>query len=282
MPKLNGTGPNLRLTTVLKLLNWFADRKDGFQTLQLSGGEPLLYGGLFDVINAAKSLDYIVRLQSNGLSIKDLSHSDMRQLEAVRVKISVDGPSKKYHEIHREAGSFDKAVEGVSILLSNGITTGVKTVFTRHNIDAASAMVDFLSMLGARNFTYNLVEKTGLARTMGDICVTEYDVVRRIIGPLSKRKNWHLLNGTNILRWFLAGKRTVRDRLPWFIDYRGDVYRGQVFDKMIKVGNIYDYEWEELFTQRNPGTETLTCDHRSFNLIMRALSSFCSSGVSLH
>lgn len=271
MPVLGTGWKELPTNLISELLEWFSQRRDGMQSVQFSGGEPFLHPGAFELISKSKKLGFITRLQTNGLTVIDLSSSELETLRDVRVKVSIDGPVAEMHERFRRKGSFKNVVKGIEYLLSHDVSVGGKAVFTKYNVGSGADLVRFLGDLGLHGFTYNLMEYTGYARSLRDVSVTEYEVTKSIIGILTQREYRHLLNGTNILRWYLNGRAVIKDRLPWFIDQNGDVYRGQVFSNLRKVGNLHVDKWEGLFTHRNPGYETIRCDKRTFSLINRRL-----------
>ncbi|MDN7905550.1 radical SAM protein [Burkholderia diffusa] len=271
MPVLRSGWTELPTAIVIDLLQWFAERREGLQTVQFSGGEPLLHPGIFQFLRSAQQLGYITRLQSNGIAAGSLSDSDALYLKDVRTKISIDGPTPEVHEQYRRKGSFDYVVKGIQRLVACGITVGAKAVFSNSNVRYGGDLIRFVGELGVHGFTYNTMEYVGYARSLTGRSTTEYEVTRAIIDTLCSREYRHLLNGTNILRWYLADRPILKDRLPWFINERGDVFRGQVFRNMQHVGNVYRNKWDEIFDSRNPGYETMRCEGRTYSLIKRKL-----------
>lgn len=278
-PKLNGKGQQLDGGAVVDLLHWLSSKRDGIQTVQLSGGEPFLHRSFFEILNCAKELGFVARVQTNGTLIDGLSIDEINSLRDVRLKVSLDGPTSGVHEEYRQKGSFSSAVRGIEVLSSHGLHVGTKAVFHQGNVEYSGDLIDFSRQIGATSFTYNAIESYGLARSLTYKLASDFYLTKKLLSRLRLRKNWPLLNGTDILRWFLHGSPVIRDKLPYFVDYSGDVYRGQVFSNMRRVGNIYTDNWGGIFDAPYPGRETLRCEPRSFRMICASLSNMVSAPV---
>ena len=108
----------LPLATVLGLVDQLAE--GGGRSLTLSGGEPLLYRGLEEVVARAGKR---VRVQfcTNG-TLVDARWARLfaRELDPV-IQVSLDGPSAAVHDAIRGAGSFERALRGVRHLQEAGL-----------------------------------------------------------------------------------------------------------------------------------------------------------------
>jgi MoaA/NifB/PqqE/SkfB family radical SAM enzyme len=82
----------------------------GARRLALSGGEPLLYKDIDQVIKFASSLGFSIGINSNGILVP-------KHLKALKLlgnlSISLDGENAKIHDYYRGKGSFDKAIAGI-------------------------------------------------------------------------------------------------------------------------------------------------------------------------
>jgi MoaA/NifB/PqqE/SkfB family radical SAM enzyme len=107
-------------------------REAGFSTFHITGGEPLLWPGLFDLLGHAAELDYEkIIINTNGLL---LEKKICERLAAFGDKIwltcSLNG-SQKIHDQIRGHGSYDKAVKGIACALTAGLSVDIYSVLGR-------------------------------------------------------------------------------------------------------------------------------------------------------
>jgi Fe-coproporphyrin III synthase len=74
----------------------------GYQVLSVSGGEPLMYGGLDGVLAHAKSLGLCTTVTTNGFFTGQGRFNGLRELVDV-VAISLDGPPEIHNRIRGSA-----------------------------------------------------------------------------------------------------------------------------------------------------------------------------------
>src|SRR5262245_52825547 len=79
----------------------------GFGTVSLSGGEPLVYDGLDEVIAAARQSGCTVNLVSNGILIGSQRFERVADSLTV-VALSLDGLAPRHNAIRRSHKSFDQ------------------------------------------------------------------------------------------------------------------------------------------------------------------------------
>ena len=117
------------------------------------GGEPLLAGLTFfrEVVEIERritgSLSSVVNyISTNGVHMTEAWAKFFKDHE-FHVGLSVDGP-KKLHDAHRifpgGLGSFDRVMDGISILRQEGTPFGVMLVLTDANVHSAPQVFDFL------------------------------------------------------------------------------------------------------------------------------------------
>ena len=124
------------------ILRQFVDL--GLSFITLTGGEPLLYPDLAELVEFLRESDVYVGLNTNG-ALVELHLDTLRQVQGVAV--SLDGP-KAAHDAARGEGTYDDAVNGVRLLTEAGIPTMVTAVLSSHNIDAPDAIVEEARRLG--------------------------------------------------------------------------------------------------------------------------------------
>ncbi|MDQ7784684.1 MAG: radical SAM protein [Desulfomonilaceae bacterium] len=99
----------------------------GYRRLHVTGGEPLLWDGVTDILDYALARGYrTVFLNTNGTLLTD---NIARQLAAdgdLAVSISLQGP-KHLHDRVRGTGSYDRAVQGIGNALGAGLPVHIFT-----------------------------------------------------------------------------------------------------------------------------------------------------------
>jgi MoaA/NifB/PqqE/SkfB family radical SAM enzyme len=99
----------------------------GFRHLHLTGGEPLLWSGLFDLLDQACGLGYhSVFMNTNGLLLSEAVAARLAQYPGLGLSVSLQGP-EPMHDALRGAGSCRGALQGLSRGLAAGLAV---TIFT--------------------------------------------------------------------------------------------------------------------------------------------------------
>jgi len=91
-------------------------------TVCLCGGEPLLYAGLFDLMDILHTEAAQISLVTNGLCVTEEMAAALKEHGLDTVQISLDGAYAWQHDSLRgTAGAFDRAVCGIRRLKAAGI-----------------------------------------------------------------------------------------------------------------------------------------------------------------
>lgn len=99
----------------------------GYRHLHLTGGEPLLWEGLFEALDYSFDMGYkTVFLNTNGTALTKSISSRLAAYDCLSISISLDG-NKGLHDRLRGEGSYMRALRGIEMALDAGI--GV-TIFT--------------------------------------------------------------------------------------------------------------------------------------------------------
>ena len=99
----------------------------GYRHLHLTGGEPLLWPGLFDLLDEVYGRGYrSVFLNTNGLLMTDQTAHRLAQYPRLTLSVSLQGP-EALHDRIRGAGSYHQASRGIARALDAGLAL---TIFT--------------------------------------------------------------------------------------------------------------------------------------------------------
>ena len=113
----------------------------GVPFFDLSGGEPLLRKDLSALAKRAASHGCMVSMNTNGTLLNENRLSEMANVLDL-VVVSLDGPKEVHDKIRGVPGTFDKAVEAISLLKSQGIKVGINSVATPWNIDILPRFIE--------------------------------------------------------------------------------------------------------------------------------------------
>lgn len=114
----------------------------GYRQLHITGGEPLLYEGLYGILDYASDLGYQkISMNTNGkLLTRDVAKS-LAGYDGLSISVSLEGP-ELFHNNMRGAGSYKLAVRGVEKALEAGIDLVIFTVAGKRLLAVLPRFVD--------------------------------------------------------------------------------------------------------------------------------------------
>lgn len=127
----------LSIGQVSKILSDFYSL--GVRRLGLSGGEPLLYKDIDDLIKIAVDIGFDVGLNSNGILVPE--HLSALKLIS-NLSISLDGASPEVNDMYRGKGSFERTLEGIKAAYKAGIPLHLCCTLTNVNINEWPKLLD--------------------------------------------------------------------------------------------------------------------------------------------
>jgi radical SAM protein with 4Fe4S-binding SPASM domain len=137
----------LSTTEVKDLLVQLADA--GVFFLTLSGGEPLLRRDCFDIIEAARTLLFNVKLKTNGILIRETEARRLSALGVEQVQISVYSHRSEVHDgITKVPGSLQRTLAAIRFLKSQGLKVTIANVVMRRNLQDTDRVHELAEDLG--------------------------------------------------------------------------------------------------------------------------------------
>ena len=110
----------------------------------ISGGEPLLREDFFDIYLYLKKKGLLVSVFTNATLITDKHIKFFKKFPPRDVEVTVYGTTKEtYEKVTRIAGSFSAFMQGLNLLLQNGIKVRFKTMALRSNLKELLKIADF-------------------------------------------------------------------------------------------------------------------------------------------
>ncbi len=138
-----------------------AARAEGYGRVSLSGGEPLLYRGLPELLRAARGLGLLSTLTTNGIPMT------AKRLGALRddldlVAVSLDGTPAR-HDAMRGPGTFARMRARLPLLRDSGIPFGFIVTLTRESLHDLAWVAEFAIEQGAALLQIHPLEEVGRA-----------------------------------------------------------------------------------------------------------------------
>jgi MoaA/NifB/PqqE/SkfB family radical SAM enzyme len=122
----------------------------GCTCVVLTGGEPLLYGRLFDLIEAVDKRRSVCTVFTNGEYLVESNVDKLKKAGVFGIFVSLDHPSPEQHDANRgQPGLFEKVAQGLARCQRAGIPTGISTYATKEKIRTGEldAMLDLAKNL---------------------------------------------------------------------------------------------------------------------------------------
>jgi len=167
----------LDATTVCKVISDAAAM--GYQVVSSSGGEPLMYGGLNEVLAHARSLGLRTTVTTNGFFTGPGRFDRLCNLVDV-LAISLDGPPQIHNEIRRSAHAFEQLEAGLENVRKAGIQFGFIHTLTQRNWEHLLWVAEFAAENGARLLQIHPLELTGRAGSQMAGDASEDDVLAKV------------------------------------------------------------------------------------------------------
>lgn len=137
-------------------------RAEGFSSVSFSGGEPIMYGSLPDLLDHAKSLGMRTGVTSNGMLL------DARQLDRLKgradlLAISLDGVPASHDKVRANTRAFETMAKRLEGVRKVGIPFGFIFTLTQYNLHEIDWIASFALQEGAKLLQIHPLEETGRA-----------------------------------------------------------------------------------------------------------------------
>jgi sulfatase maturation enzyme AslB (radical SAM superfamily) len=137
-------------------------RRHGYETLSLSGGEPLLYPDLRPLVREARRIGYRVSLISNGYPLTSGRFDDLLP-DFSAIAISLDGAPETHDRLRGQAGAFARAEAAMTRLANLGHPFGIAFCVGRSALGDLPWALEFAAAKGAGLLQIHPMAATGRA-----------------------------------------------------------------------------------------------------------------------
>jgi MoaA/NifB/PqqE/SkfB family radical SAM enzyme len=133
----------------------------GVGGIYLTGGEPLLYPAIREVITVASQVPGLqITLCTNGTLVKN-HHVTFLKDRNVHVNVSIDGEEKFHDEFRQLPGAFRLSERAIRAMAEAGIPVTIVTTISQQNLHALPGLVAWAANVGARKYRVQPLLKLG-------------------------------------------------------------------------------------------------------------------------
>ncbi|MCX8022658.1 MAG: radical SAM protein [Syntrophorhabdaceae bacterium] len=119
-------------------------------TIILTGGEPLLRGDIFDIIEYGQEKSLRLVIAINGTILDKEKGERLKKYGIKRVSLSIDGKDEGQHDSFRGvAGSFSSVIKASMILKDIDLPFQINTTVTKFNVEDLKEIYALVRSLGA-------------------------------------------------------------------------------------------------------------------------------------
>lgn len=226
---------SLSLAQWKKCIDQLADLH--IKRLIVIGGEPCCRKDLVDILEYASQYPMDITLFTNATAFSErLVHCVVKH--AIRVKISMYGPSAEIHDkITNVRGSFKKTTEAVQALVAQGVSVSAAVIVMKENEAYVDETMQYVRELGMKCSRYDIIRNVH-GGTQKLHAPTNKEVIQKVYltkPNFKAKKEQFYHNYSRNSCWY--GKITIMEN--------GDVIPCE-FERNYRYGNILQDSLEEI------------------------------------
>lgn len=270
---------------LLKLIKNFSSL--GVQEIRFTGGEPLLFNGIYDLIKFATEEGICTSLGTNGTLVTKEVAKKLKESGLKKVVVSIDG-NKKTHDKIRGRKNYQKAMHGLKYLQKNGINVRVNSVIMKSNMEDVIKLAKKMSRKKITIFIRRFIS-SGRGKHLENNMLNkkDYDYVRnKLQKELTKKTyvNGHYLRndeGVNSriklpfeIRGCKAGQRAITILPNGDINLCGFL-AAQDFPKVGNIKEIDDFLNFWILINKNDHLLNLRNNLDKYNKLLNVQETYC-------
>jgi len=129
----------------------------GLGHLDLTGGEPLAFKDLDEVIEAIDPSKFYLQVDTNGWLMTDAKARHLKSIGVDKIQLSLDNLNKREHdELRKREGSYERALRAIDAIVNAGLSLQIATVVT-HQRATSDEFIEFLKFAKERNAAVSVV-----------------------------------------------------------------------------------------------------------------------------
>lgn len=251
--EMKNVNESLDCDLVIELLRQFRDM--GGKKVVFSGGEILLYKGLFDVLEECHSLNLRILLQSNLLTMTNEMAERFKQLDVFNVQVSLYSTNANIHDsITKRKGSWAKTKRNIELLVKTGVHVLISCPVMKQNLSTVRDLRAYADKLGVDiYFDYVMMAQCDGERSNLDTRLSRDEMKQMIQFMLDSKPEYLEAIATSQSIDELLTKKFARRKImcnilssAMCIDTDGSAYPCPGWNGM-KLGNIKDTSLSEIW-----------------------------------
>lgn len=135
---------------------------EGYNYVNISGGEPILYQPLEILLRHAKDAGYFTAITTNGMLLDERRLAMLDGITDI-IAVSLDGIPESHNRIRNSAIAFDKMSSNLDLLRRSKIPFGFIFTLTQYNLHELEWVIDFALEQGAGLLQVHPLENAGFA-----------------------------------------------------------------------------------------------------------------------
>lgn len=135
--------------------------------LYISGGEPLLYKGIDEVLELAYMKGMKVTLATNGLEVD--KHLSAIKKYVDTVSLSLDGIGDTHDSFRGVQGAYDKLIRVLDLLEEEQVKTRISSIIWKQNVEQLEEIVKLVKSKNIMKINFNILVPVGRAEVNSKI-----------------------------------------------------------------------------------------------------------------
>ena len=116
----------------------------GLAHIVITGGEPLMFPDLDDIVKAIDPQKFYITLDTNGWFLDSVTAKHLKNIGVDKIQLSLDSVSAADHDdFRRKSGSHERAIRAIDAALNAGLNIILATVVTKQRV-RSQEFIEFL------------------------------------------------------------------------------------------------------------------------------------------
>lgn len=151
-------------------------------SVSFTGGEPLLRGDIYELIEYASQIGLWTNIITNGTLLNESRVERLRRARLSSAQVSIEGPHAAVHDrITGMPDSFNATIKGIELLIDANIPVHTNTTVSKHNIEYLEDILMLAKRIGMKRFSMNLLIPCGSAYSKRDLWVAYSEIGEHIL-----------------------------------------------------------------------------------------------------
>ena len=164
---------------------------------QITGGEPLLRKGLFEILRYAAKKGIKTTMATNGFFIEKETARKLKKAKIALVQISIDGTEKTHNQIRGNKKSYAKAMQAMEVLKKEKIPIAVATCVMPENIGELEELKKILIAKKTGFWILGVTMPTGKAKKNKELFLSKQQFRELLEFMVNSKKQINLDLGEN-------------------------------------------------------------------------------------